>query len=74
LQLVVYVWYGAFEIKDDAPAPWLHRHSGWCDQAPSDLFSGACVGGVGEFLSVDVVVFPSAALLAAHRAFMAAAS
>jgi len=26
--VAVYVWYGAFEIKNDAPAPWLHRYSG----------------------------------------------
>ena len=41
---------------------------------PSALFSGGCVGGVGEFWSPDVVLFPSAARFAAHRAFIEAAS
>src|SRR5439155_14043875 len=42
--------------------------------APSPLFSGGYVGGVGEFWSDEVVLFPSATLFAAHLAFIAAES
>src|SRR6266404_562915 len=41
---------------------------------PSPLFSGGCAGGIGEFWSDEVALFPSAALFAAHLAFIAAAS
>jgi hypothetical protein len=49
----------------------LIANYGW---TPSPLLSGRSIGGVGEFGFADVALFPSAALLAAHRAFIAAAS
>src|SRR5262245_20681701 len=38
------------------------------------MFSGDCGGGIGEFWSDDVEIFPPAARFAAHLAFIAAAS
>jgi hypothetical protein len=55
------------EIASSAVATTLQRLYLY---TPSDLFSG----GVGEFLSVEVVLPPSAALLAAHRALIVAAN
>ena len=42
--------------------------------APSALFSGACIGGNGEFWLVGVELLPADALFASHRAFIVAES